>query len=389
MALLIQIIFLFSIKRVLKLFNQYNYLYGIFLLFYTINYLFIPLVLPIYIPALNILNPIFESQSFIYIISVIILCFFSYFLRSSEIIFFELKINKKIIFILLTILFVNLLLVFKNLDFENLLNDKFEKNKLGVGIANGLMYLTFYISLFWVFVSTFSKRYKIIYIIAITLLASILTLTKSYLFFALIMIFLLLDIKKRRNFILLFIISFSLFASPLINMLRSNTFDANYFETLLSVFDVSKNENEIITSISSIWEGHFGFLVYFQELFISYIPRSIYDSKPEVYGFWLIQKDLITSQYFGVDNQSVSPGFVGESLASFGIIDVFLKLFFFIFIIFKLEKNKKSLNNLVLYLILIFNCNEFVRGGLRMASAIIFFYFAVILSFYLLKLRYK
>lgn len=389
MALLIQIIFIFSIKRVLKLFNQYNYLYGIFLLFYTINYLFIPLVLPIYIPALNILNPIIEIQLYIYIISVVILCIFSYFLGTREINFVTLRFDKKIIYILLAILFFNLLLVFKNLDFENLLNDKFEKNKLGVGVANGLMYLTFYISLFWVFVSTFSKRNKIIFILSITLLASILTLTKSYLFFALIMIFLILEIKKRRSFILLFIICFSLFAAPLINMLRSNTFDANYFETLLSVFDVSKNENEIITNISSIWRGHFGFLVYFQELFVSNIPRSIYNSKPEVYGFWLIQKDLISSQYFGVDNQSVSPGFIGESLSSFGLLDVFLKLLFFIFVIFKLEKNKNSLNHFVLYLILIFNCNEFVRGGLRMASAIIFFYFAVIFSFYLLKLRFK
>lgn len=384
-----QIIFIYSIVRVLNLFKNYNYLYGTFLLFFSINYLFIPLVLPIYLPILNTFNPVLQSQFYIYTISVIIICVFSYLLNSRPIIDFSIKINKSAIYIFLFILILNLLFIIKNLDFNNLLNDKFENNKAGIGLTNGIMSLVFYISLFWIFISTFSKRSKIAYIIFITLLATILTLTKSYLFFALIMIFLIFDIKKYRSQILFLLISFSLFASPLINMLRSNNFDANYLETLLSVFDVSKNENEIISNIDNIWKGHFGFLVYFQEIVVSYIPRIIYSSKAEIYGFWLIQKDLIPSQFFGVDNQSVSPGFIGESLSSFGILDVFVKLFLFIFLIYKLEKYKTTLNIFVLYLILIFNCNELVRGGIRMVSSMILFYSAIIFSFNFLKLKLK
>ncbi len=180
-----------------------------------------------------------------------------------------------------------------------------------------------------------------------------------------------LDFGKAISAILVFV-----FVIVIAQSMRGSD-DFKYNETLflLSIpFDSFDNARYIFDNLMQK-EDFFSFLFpinvhHFIESLLQIIPRGIWSEKPEVMGFWRIQRDYLPELYYGPDSMSVSTSLSVDFFFSFGGIMMIPVLFLITYFLNTLSINVMNFKRMASVSIMTFAI-EFGRGGFRTVTNLI------------------
>ncbi len=159
------------------------------------------------------------------------------------------------------------------------------------------------------------------------------------------------------------------------------TLSGNPFEQMLQqglyAFDAIDNFSFIIYRMGDYWQGDLNFIPTMHNLFVSVVPRFLWQDKPLVAGNQFIMQLYLPERFTGHLGEVVSPSMPGEFMLSGGF---FFMLFWsaaigllFHFFYFKLHQPKAKLFFLMGYLFLAININNLLRSGDGMLGVFVVF----------------
>jgi hypothetical protein len=102
---------------------------------------------------------------------------------------------------------------------------------------------------------------------------------------------------------------------------------------------------------------------YLIESYLNFVPKLIWDQKPEVMGFWRIQRDFLPDLYTDTSGMSVSTSLPVDIILSFGLILGSLVIFSFGSFLKKIDMGLINVGYAYPF-ILLFSV-DFSRGGFR------------------------
>lgn len=102
---------------------------------------------------------------------------------------------------------------------------------------------------------------------------------------------------------------------------------------------------------------------YFIESFLNFVPRAIWFNKPEIQGFWRIQRDYLPDLFTGTLGMSVSTSLPVDILLSFGLVIGSIVLFLFSRFLKLVDLGAIRIG--FIYPLLLSFAVEFSRGGFR------------------------
>ena len=216
-----------------------------------------------------------------------------------------------------------------------------------------------------------SVRYKYFYsVFLVGIFAFLASGTKQLLLFPLILYFASRfndDWPLSNTFKLMILVLGSLITAQLFRSQGNFDLSNSDFLFLLAIpFDAFDNA---VTIINRFYYENYtllfvpGDISYLAESFLNYVPRAVWPEKPEVQGFWRIQRDYLPNLYSGTNGMSVSTSLPVDILLNFGLPLGSMLLF----IIARFLKNV-DLNNIHLgymYPFIVIFAVEFSRGGFR------------------------
>lgn len=91
------------------------------------------------------------------------------------------------------------------------------------------------------------------------------------------------------------------------------------FIQLINAFDAPDNLSFIMSRIDDFYLGDLNFVPTVQYVFVSWIPRFIWDTKPLIYGNMYIMELYFPERFNGFDKEVISPSMAGEMLVSGGV----------------------------------------------------------------------
>ena len=124
-------------------------------------------------------------------------------------------------------------------------------------------------------------------------------------------------------------------------------------------------------------------LYYLFESLLNFVPRSIWLDKPEVMGFWRIQRDYLPELYTSTSGMSVSTSLPVDIVLSFGIL--LGSIVIFLFANFIKEVDSGNINIGFAYPLLLISSVDFSRGGFRNFGMTILQFFTILFFIYLIK----
>ena len=137
-----------------------------------------------------------------------------------------------------------------------------------------------------------------------------------------------------------------------------------------------------VTVIKSAYEHDLAKLLYpsdfkyFAESLMNFIPRSIWSEKPEVMGFWRIQRDYLPELYTSTSGMSVATSLPVDILLSFGLI--FGSFILFVFARFISCVDRRQIDLGIAYPLLLVFSVDFSRGGFRSVGMTILIYLTMV-----------
>lgn len=135
---------------------------------------------------------------------------------------------------------------------------------------------------------------------------------------------------------------------------------------LAAPFDAYDNA---VTIIHEVYDKNIGYLIIpydfqnFVESFANFVPRSIWPDKPEIQGFWRIQRDFLPELFTSTLGMSVSTSLPVDILFNFGLILGSIVLFLFSRFLVLVDDGQINIGY-IYPLILMFSV-DFSRGGFR------------------------
>ena len=216
-----------------------------------------------------------------------------------------------------------------------------------------------------------SVRYKNFYsVLLVGIFAFLASGTKQLLLFPLILYF-----SSRFNkdwpllntFKLMILVLGSLITAQLFRSQGNFDLSNSDFLFLLAIpFDAFDNA---VTIINDLYHENYtlllvpGDILYFAESFLNYVPRAIWAEKPEVQGFWRIQRDYLPNLYSGTNGMSVSTSLPVDILLNFGLPLGSILLFITARFLKNVDLNSIHLG--YMYPFIVIFAVEFSRGGFR------------------------
>jgi hypothetical protein len=289
---------------------------------------------------------------------------------------------------ILPILLLLLLVVFSWIGSDSF--QDFDKNRVAQAEGAGLKNLILGSITTLVVISI---RYEsFLYTLLIAALLFIATATKQMLFFP-FLLFIAEKFKlKYSKFDLLKIIILIPFILISAQLIRSDgNFDIDSFFYGFAVpFDAYDNAVTIISQIYTtdlLKITYPNDLQYFIESFLNFIPRSIWSMKPEVQGFWRIQRDYLPDLFTDTLGMSVSTSLPVDILLSFGIFIGSAVLFLFARFLKLIDTGSIKIG--FLYPLLLSFSVEFSRGGFRNVVMILLSAFIIYVFILLLRVACK
>lgn len=265
-----------------------------------------------------------------------------------------------------------------------------EMDRSRVAEAGGNGLLNLFIGSFTILLLISIRYENLFYTIIIAMLTFIATGTKQMLFLPLILYFserFKSKIYKVPVFRIAILFIFILISAQIFRSSDNSEIDYNFILINLAIpFDALDNGVQIL---SRIYKDNYWSLIipydfeYFIESFLNFVPRSIWVSKPEVMGFWRIQRDYLPDLYTSTSGMSVSTSLPVDILLSFGLVGGVIIMYLFGRFVKLVDVGKINIG--FAYPLLLAFSVDFSRGGFRNFGFVILQYVMLVIIIYLIK----
>lgn len=262
-------------------------------------------------------------------------------------------------------------------DYFKMLRTIEEETRVGGGLGTLLTFSYFFCApLLFVLYSKVSGYKLIVALVLFSLMGFFYTGTKHLCLIPVFMHFCNQYVIQKKNINIRSMLVYSSVILTLIAIIPyTRTEHPEYVTSILQLFffafDSGDNYLFVFDNVKDKLTGDLGGTYFFDTIVYSFIPRSLFPDKREIYGFQEIQRDYLPHLFLGASGETVSVSITGEAVVTLGFFGIVLAAMMLGTFLGFCQKGVFKSYSSVIILVVSAYIFEIIRGGTRSINLII------------------